>query len=87
MTRPTGGDRAKRDENLEYIAIVFGWPDGALDVCRKIEAEHPTWNAWWDRDGDHGAGYYAAPVVGDAGTLYAPNAYELAGLIRKVEAG
>lgn len=26
----------------------FRWPDGALDVCARIEDKHENYIAWWD---------------------------------------
>lgn len=44
------------------IFAGHGWPDGALEACERIDADHPGWYATW-RDGNDwsgmAAGYYA----------------------------
>lgn len=43
-----------RHKNLLLFAERLGWPDGAVEVCRRVENEHPPWLAMWT-----GAGFQA----------------------------
>ena len=53
------------ERNRELLAERLGWPDGAVDACRQVEAGHPGWHVWWSqnpwrRDG----GVPAGPAYG-----------------------
>lgn len=41
---------AVQERNRKLIAARLGWPDGALDACRQLEAARPGWYAWWSRN-------------------------------------
>jgi hypothetical protein len=53
---PAGRELAER--NRELLAERCGWPDGALDAVRDIEARYPDYFAWWTAQG------YPDPVPG-----------------------
>ena len=36
-----------QERNRELVAERLGWPDGALEACRKVEAVHSGWYCWW----------------------------------------
>lgn len=55
---PPGPELAHRNRVL--IAERLRWPVGARRGCENVEAEHPGWNAWWQRAGWAGPeGWYA----------------------------
>lgn len=35
------------ERNREVLAERLGWPIGAVEECRAVEAEEPSWNVWW----------------------------------------
>lgn len=37
--------------NRELIAERSGWPDGVIDVCRRLEADYPAWILFWTNGG------------------------------------
>jgi hypothetical protein len=67
MTRlaEPGPDLARR--NRQVIAERTGWPDGALQTCERLDAEHPGWFVYWMpandiRGWERPAGYNGALV-------------------------
>lgn len=83
-----------QDRNREIVAERLGWPDGALDACRKTEAGAPGWYCWWTPapwpDPGFRPAYGAALInrrpLGDP-SLYARTPGELAERIRERESG
>lgn len=49
MTGPMTGDPPEvlRERNQRLIAERTGWPEGALEACRRIETEFPAWSVGW----------------------------------------
>ncbi|AGL19478.1 hypothetical protein [Actinoplanes sp. N902-109] len=50
------------ERNRELVAQRLGWPDGALNNCRALEAEFPDWSVFWTNGGlpkDQQPGYRA----------------------------
>lgn len=35
------------EENRTLIAERMGWPDGAVEACRDLEREFPSWTVYW----------------------------------------
>ncbi|GLW35220.1 hypothetical protein [Actinoplanes regularis] len=33
--------------NRKITADRRGWPVGALELCERLDAEHPGWSVWW----------------------------------------
>lgn len=57
---PPGPELAAKNRRL--LAERWGWPDGALQACEKIEKLHPGWSAMWSAGGEHTwrePGFYA----------------------------
>jgi hypothetical protein len=81
-----------QERNRELVAERLGWPDGAIEACRKVEAAHPGWYSWWSpnpwppRDGP---AYGAARINArwNDPTLYADTPEELAELIEAAQKG
>ena len=44
---PVPPSGAASERNREIVAERLGWPGGALEACRKIEAGAPGWYCWW----------------------------------------
>jgi len=74
------------EKNRALIAERLGWPDGALEACRKLEAEFPAWMVFWTKGGlprDPNPGYRA--VTWNArrrGYAYGKTAEELGAALR-----
>jgi hypothetical protein len=51
------------ERNRELIAERLGWPDGALNECRDLEARYPDYFCWWTSRG------YPDPVPGYGAAL------------------
>jgi hypothetical protein len=49
--------------NRRIIAERMGWPDGAIEVCEKLDLEFPGWhcNYWAEDVGWSKKGWYARP--------------------------
>lgn len=50
--------------NRRLMAERRGWPAGALEVCERLDREHPGWSVWWrfattEPGIEHPAGYVA----------------------------
>jgi hypothetical protein len=39
------------ERNREVIAERLGWPPGAVQACRDLEAHHPGWRVHYDTGG------------------------------------
>lgn len=39
-----------RQHNRRVLAERLQWPDGVLDECLRVEAEHPDWHIGWRAD-------------------------------------
>lgn len=77
------------ERNRELLAVRLGWPPGALDECRKLEADWPSYSVSWDAGEvpPRGPGYraslrtrYWASSVGPP-AIYAPTPGELSALL------
>jgi hypothetical protein len=83
-------DKATQEQNRELIAQRLGWPDGALDATRDLEARFPGYSVWWGsgRVTDPRPGYYAirAGDYGRGPTLYAVDADAMGFVISAHEA-
>jgi hypothetical protein len=54
--------REMRRRNLRLLAQSGNWPEGAVQACEQIEAEHPGWSVFYSNGGWmtwKEAGYYA----------------------------
>jgi hypothetical protein len=49
------------ERNRELIAERLGWPAGALEAVRQLEAQHPGYSVFWGkgRVSDPRPGFYA----------------------------
>lgn len=82
------------EKNRQILADRCGWPDGALDACREIEARFPAWHCWWTdspwrADGQVPDGpCFGADRVKHAragGALYAVTPDEVAQMIKEAD--
>jgi len=39
--------RELMQHNRRVLAERLGWPDGTLEACEELEAEHPAWHVFW----------------------------------------
>ena len=74
---PPGPELAAR--NRRIIAERTGWPEGALEECERLEAEHPGYSVSWfpeNKIGDpawhQDAGFYAWMSGANPGHLVYP---------------
>jgi hypothetical protein len=44
---PPTGPLTLPAQNRRIIAERTGWPAGAVEMCERVEAEHPPWDLWW----------------------------------------
>lgn len=69
-----------RERNREVLAERLNWPEGALEVTRRIEAMNPGTSVWWGigRLSDPKPGFYARRGDGHhARTYYGETAIDL----------
>jgi hypothetical protein len=82
------------ERNRELIAERLGWPEGAVEVCREVEARWPDWRVHYDNGrvpGGPGPGYVASLEQSQVWRGYRPKVSaahpeELETLIRDADA-
>ena len=58
-------------KNRRLLAQREHWPDGALQGCEQVDADHPGWATWWRRaDGWTPAAGFYAQRHGETGPRY-----------------
>jgi hypothetical protein len=70
------------------VAANLRWPDGAVDACIKLEAEHRGWAVFWTRGWGASAppGFRAAHIHHPMRELRAATAEEMRERLAEVDA-